>query len=153
LIKRPRRFRDIVDQPPAGAKPPFHCGAPIAHSAAMNDASEPARHQLAIVRPRDAASLILLRGEGRDLEVLAGRRPVHVKFMPGVYVFPGGAVAPEDPRPWPGEKPGTHLPPRLVRCARAALRETWEEVGVVVGRPARADCAAAPGLGPVERAY
>ena len=59
----------------------------------MNDIAEPRRHSAAakppIVRPRDAASLILLRGHGRDLELLAGRRPLHMKFMPGVYVFPG----------------------------------------------------------------
>ena len=86
------------------------------------------------MRPRDAASLILLRGEGHDLELLAGRRPGHVKFMPGVWVFPGGAIDPEDRRKWRVEAGGEHLPPRLLRCARAALRETWEEVGVLVGR-------------------
>src|SRR5260221_5978973 len=100
----------------------------------MNDISEAIRAKPTIVRPRDAASLILLRGKGRDLELLAGRRPGHVRFMPGVYVFPGGAIDPEDGRIWPVEAGGAHLPPRLVRCARAALRETWEEVGVLVGR-------------------
>lgn len=121
----------------------------------MNDVSEAIRAKPAIVRPRDAASLILLRGEGRDLELLAGRRPGHVRFMPGVWVFPGGAIDPEDKKPWRVETGGEHLPPRLVRCARAALRETWEEVGVLVGRRA-ADPAAPsgmPGLTPIEAAY
>jgi 8-oxo-dGTP pyrophosphatase MutT (NUDIX family) len=85
-----------------------------------------------VVRPRDAASLILLRGSGRELELLAGRRPLSVRFMPGVYVFPGDA---EDNRAWPAETGSASLPPRLQRCARAALRETWEEVGVMLGRP------------------
>jgi 8-oxo-dGTP pyrophosphatase MutT (NUDIX family) len=102
----------------------------------MNDVTEAVRGKPAIVRPRDAASLILLRGEGDDLELLAGRRPGHVKFMPGVWVFPGGVIEPEDGKPWRVETGGEHLPPRLARCARAALRETWEEVGVLVGRPA-----------------
>jgi 8-oxo-dGTP pyrophosphatase MutT (NUDIX family) len=102
----------------------------------MNDVSEPVRGKQTIVRPRDAATLILLRGAGRDMEVLAGRRPGHVKFMPGVYVFPGGAIDREDNKPWPVETGGDKLSPRLLRCARAALRETWEEVGVLVGRPA-----------------
>jgi 8-oxo-dGTP pyrophosphatase MutT (NUDIX family) len=75
-----------------------------------------------------------LRGEGRDLEVLAGRRPLNVRFMPGVYVFPGGAVDAEDGRPWQTEIDIDSLPPRLLRCARAALRETWEEAGVFFGR-------------------
>ncbi len=71
----------------------------------MNDVTEAVRAKPAIVRPRDAASLILLRGEGRDLELLAGRRPGHVRFMPGVYVFPGrrsacwsaGVIRPQRP--------------------------------------------------------
>ncbi len=100
----------------------------------MNDVTEMVAAKPAIVRPRDAASLILMRGHGRDLELLAGRRPGHVKFMPGVWVFPGGAIDPEDRRPWHGETGGEHLPRRLVHSARAALRETWEEVGVLVGR-------------------
>src|ERR1044071_5086680 len=119
----------------------------------MNDVTEPIRGKQTIVRPRDAASLILLRGEGGDIEVLAGRRPGHVRFMPGVYVFPGGADR-EDNKPWPVETGGTHLPPRLLRSARAALPETWEEVGVLVGRRAEPDTLSdATGLGGVEAAY
>src|SRR5262244_3907664 len=102
----------------------------------MNDVAEtPTKGRKPIARPRDAASLILLRGEGKDLEVLAGRRPLHVRFMPGVHVFPGGAIDPPDQRKWSIEAGTEALSPRLVRCARAALRETWEEVGVLVGRP------------------
>src|SRR5918997_1877611 len=100
----------------------------------MNDVTEAVRAKPTIVRPRDAASLILLRGKGRDLELLAGRRPKTVKFMPGVWVFPGGAIDPEDRKKWRVETGGAHLPPVLARSARAALRETWEEVGVLVGR-------------------
>src|SRR5260370_1982850 len=87
-----------------------------------------------IVRPRDAASLILLRGAGRALELLAGRRPGDVKFMPGVYVFPGGAIDREDNRPWRGETGGEPPPPRPVRSAPAPPRATPEE-GAPLGRP------------------
>src|SRR5580704_7094687 len=100
----------------------------------MNDVLDPVNTKPTPVRARDAASLILLRGEGRDLELLVGRRPLSVRFMPGVYVFPGGAVDPEDGRPWQSEIDIDALPPRLLRCARAALRETWEEAGVFFGR-------------------
>lgn len=99
----------------------------------MNDVLDPITTEPNPVRARDAASLILLRGEGRDLQLLAGRRPLTVRFMPGVYVFPGGAVDPEDSRPWPSEVDIDSLPPRLLRSARAALRETWEEAGVFFG--------------------
>jgi 8-oxo-dGTP pyrophosphatase MutT (NUDIX family) len=120
----------------------------------MNDVSGAVRTKQTIVRPRDAASLILLRGEGRGIEVLAGRRPGHVRFMPGVYVFPGGAIDREDNQPWHVETGGEHMPPRLLRCARAALRETWEEVGVLVGRRAEHNVQPpASGLSGVEAAY
>jgi 8-oxo-dGTP pyrophosphatase MutT (NUDIX family) len=122
----------------------------------MNDISEAVRARLAIVRPRDAASLVLLRGRGRDLELLAGRRPGHVKFMPGVWVFPGGAIDQDDTKPWRVESGADAMPPRLARSARAALRETWEEVGVLVGR--RAESVPPPPeevrrLTPIEAAY
>lgn len=100
----------------------------------MNDVIDPITTKPGIVRARDAASLILLRGEGRDLELLVGRRPMTVRFMPGVYVFPGGAVDAEDARPWQSEIDIDPFPPGLMRCARAALRETWEESGVFFGR-------------------
>lgn len=121
----------------------------------MNDVYEAVRVRPAIVRPRDAASLIVLRGEGRDLELLAGRRPGHVKFMPGVWVFPGGAIDPADRRPWHVESGAGKLPARLARCARAALRETWEETGVLIGGhdPASSPDAPRHGLPPIEAAY
>lgn len=118
----------------------------------MDDIVAAVRTKWRGVRPRDAASLILLRGAGSDVEVLAGRRPLSVKFMPGVWVFPGGAIDRGDNRPWRGERDAETLSPRLLRSARAALRETWEEVGVLVGSR---EVAAAPGPGKtaIEQAY
>ncbi len=50
--------------------------------------------------PRPAASIVLLRRGGkhseRALEVLLLKRSEEARFMPGVWVFPGGAVDPED---------------------------------------------------------
>ena len=119
----------------------------------MNDACEPpVRRRPAVVRPRDAASLILLRGEGRTLEVLAGRRPLDVKFMPGVYVFPGGAIDPPDRIAWSIESRTEALGAKLARSARAALRETWEEAGILVGRAGGAP-PHEPAVRPIEQAY
>jgi 8-oxo-dGTP pyrophosphatase MutT (NUDIX family) len=51
-------------------------------------------------KPRPAASLILLRRGGshsdRGLEVLMVRRSTEARFMPGVWVFPGGVVEAEE---------------------------------------------------------
>ena len=105
-----------------------------------------------VVRPRDAASLILLRGEGKALEVLAGRRPLHVKFMPGVYVFPGGAIDPPDRIAWSVEAGTEALGSKLACSARAALRETWEEAGVLIGRSGRLPPVLSA-RAPVEHAY
>ncbi len=65
--------------------------------------------------PRPAASLVLLRGAGAAPEVLMGRRPLTMRFMPGRYVFPGGAREAGDPS-----------------LAFTALRETREETGLEV---------------------
>lgn len=120
----------------------------------MNDASEaPLERRNGVARPRDAASLILLRGGGRDLEVLAGRRPLNQRFMPGVYVFPGGQIDAEDRSAWSVEMASDALAPRLLRSARAALRESWEEAGVLLGRPTPASARGAADLRPIERAY
>ena len=123
----------------------------------MNDAafSETAANKAraAVVRPRDAASLILLRGSGDDLQVLVGRRSLAARFMPGVYVFPGGAIDPPDRVAWSVESGAETLPPRLACAARAAIRETWEEVGVLVGKPADAPPPHGPATTPVEAAF
>ncbi len=116
------------------------------------DCRPPTRERNPVVRPRDAASVILLRGEGDGLEVLAGRRPRDAKFMPGVYVFPGGAIDPPDRLAWSVEAGTDMLGARLARSARAALRETWEEAGVLIGRTA-APSSTAPAASPIERAY
>jgi 8-oxo-dGTP pyrophosphatase MutT (NUDIX family) len=87
------------------------------------------------VRPRDAASLILLRQGAGGIEALLGRRGAGARFMPGRYVFPGGGIRREDARPFPGETPAPAGTAALLGLARAALRETFEETGYLLGRP------------------
>ena len=103
--------------------------------------------------PRDAASLILLRGEGKDLEVLAGRRPLHVRFMPGVHVFPGGAIDPPDRLAWSLEL-GDRNAGAQARALRpgGAARDLGRSRGV--GRPPGwIAFAGARDVGLIERAY
>jgi len=95
-------------------------------------------------RPKDAATLILTRGE-RKLEVLMGRRaPGHV-FMASKWVFPGGRIDPSDFRaastgdlnPDTARRLGMEMPAARARAlALTAVRETFEETGLVLGRPA-----------------
>ena len=49
-------------------------------------------------RPKDAATLILVRPAGTTSEVLMGKRSGRRSFMPDKYVFPGGRVDPGDGR-------------------------------------------------------
>jgi 8-oxo-dGTP pyrophosphatase MutT (NUDIX family) len=76
--------------------------------------------------PRPAATVILLRGGGkhrdRRLEVLLARRTDAASFMPGVWVFPGGAL---DPDELDGRDPDE-------AHRTAATRELAEEVGVEI---------------------
>jgi 8-oxo-dGTP pyrophosphatase MutT (NUDIX family) len=72
---------------------------------------------ITLASPQDAATVILLRDAGDDLEVLLLRRPHAQKFMGGAWVFPGGKV---DPKDGAGE-------PAL---RQAAVRELAEEAGV-----------------------
>jgi 8-oxo-dGTP pyrophosphatase MutT (NUDIX family) len=72
--------------------------------------------------PRQAATVILLRGRTDALEVLLVRRTPEAKFMGGVWVFPGGAVDADD---GDGED--------AVRAA--AMRELREEAAITLAGP------------------
>lgn len=74
------------------------------------------------VRPRQAASVILLRGGGEKLEVLLVRRTPQARFMGGVWVFPGGAVDEVE-----GSGDEAHR--------AAAVRELHEEASIEIADP------------------
>jgi hypothetical protein len=50
------------------------------------------------VVPRDAATLVLCRRDQGEPQILVGKRAGGLKFMPNLYVFPGGRVDPADAR-------------------------------------------------------
>ena len=66
-----------------------------------------------------------------------GCRGRGARFMPGSYVFPGGRLQRCDFRAWPGEAvgPDEDAKTTLRALARAAIRETFEETGLLIGRP------------------
>jgi 8-oxo-dGTP pyrophosphatase MutT (NUDIX family) len=99
------------------------------------------------VRPKDAATLMLVDRSGSVPKVLLGRRHARHKFMPGRYVFPGGRVDPADLRmavarpldPQAQAQLMKRLPRasavRVQALALAAIRETFEETGLLLGVP------------------
>lgn len=98
-------------------------------------------------RPRDAATLLVLDGAGGgSLRVLMGKRHMKHKFMPGAWVFPGGRVDAGDSRVGLADDYETSVLERLMvdmkgpktatrarALAVAAIRETYEEAGLLIG--------------------
>ena len=102
-------------------------------------------------RPKDAATLILVRRDGRAPRLLMGRRHARHAFMPAKWVFPGGSLDRADRRATVATElrpevaalvARTASPARGPSLARtlavAAVRETWEEAGLLLGRLAGA---------------
>jgi 8-oxo-dGTP pyrophosphatase MutT (NUDIX family) len=106
----------------------------------MPASPSPARHA---ARPRDAATLILLSTVRGKPVVLMGQRHSGHRFMPDQYVFPGGRVDRADhfaPAATPldarvaGLLERAATPSRARALAMAAVRETFEETGLILGR-------------------
>jgi 8-oxo-dGTP pyrophosphatase MutT (NUDIX family) len=103
------------------------------------------------VRPKLAATLILLDRAGPVPKVLMGKRHAGHKFMAGKFVFPGGRIEAADRKiqalePLPAlvdeklaKRRGKPSKSRGRALALAAIRETFEETGLVLGRPGKLD--------------
>jgi 8-oxo-dGTP pyrophosphatase MutT (NUDIX family) len=102
----------------------------------------------AAVTPRAAATTLIVRDADAGLEVLMVRRSLQASFMPGAYVFPGGAVDAADGSPdhqavcdEPAEQlhrrigAVTQVGEQALAYAVAALRECFEECGLWLGAP------------------
>jgi 8-oxo-dGTP pyrophosphatase MutT (NUDIX family) len=108
------------------------------------------------VTPKDAATLILLDRSGKIPKVLLGKRHHGHVFLPGKFVFPGGRVDPADRQMSIGApldpRAEAHLMRQVKRPSAAkartlaltAIRETFEETGLMIG-VRRDDAPAAPG--------
>ena len=106
----------------------------------------------ATIKPRDAATLILVRFDGPTPRILMGQRHEGHAFMPNKYVFPGGrcetadgllpvanegeAVTLEKLKLRMGARPSHRRARGLIV---AAMRETFEETGLLAGRATASD--------------
>jgi 8-oxo-dGTP pyrophosphatase MutT (NUDIX family) len=102
--------------------------------------------------PRHSATVILLREERGNIEVLLTRRHEQMSFMGGLWVFPGGTLCPADtsgaalalisePEKMGCDRfvdlQGQPLPqPLCLGIAMAACRETFEETGILLATTA-----------------
>jgi len=94
------------------------------------------------VRPKDAATVVIYRNSGARTEILMGERSARHSFMPNTYVFPGGRVDTGDSRIIPATDlredvlarlcRGGCTPARARALAIAAIRETFEETGLLI---------------------
>lgn len=86
--------------------------------------------------PRPAATVLLLRDGDAGLEVLMTRRSTTASFAPGAYVFPGGGIDAADAQAHDlAARRPTQSDGRLTQ-AIAAIRESFEELGVLLARHA-----------------
>lgn len=117
------------------------------HSEAALDAeAENRTGEFPLLRPKDAATLILIDRSGSEPKLLMGKRHQAHAFMPDTYVFPGGRRDRDDGRV-PIADPLHPLVEAKLQCKMAkpasayraqalaitAIRETQEEVGIFIG--------------------
>jgi 8-oxo-dGTP pyrophosphatase MutT (NUDIX family) len=101
--------------------------------------------------PRPAATVMLLRPDAAGFAVYMLRRSARSRFVPDAYVFPGGAVDEADRRLAASHGVRGSAGPSSPELAVAALREMFEEAGILLavardGTPAPLDAAALAGL-------
>ena len=107
-------------------------------------------------RPRDAATLILLDRSGSQPTVLMGRRSRKHAFMPGRLVFPGGRTDRDDGRVTTGDELHPDVAAKLQggrsraltgtrtrAIMLSAVRETYEEAGLLIGNAGDYSCKSA----------
>ncbi len=98
------------------------------------------------LRPRDAATLIMLDKSRGEPLILLGKRHEKHAFMPGKFVFPGGRTDPHDGRVASADDLNPEVLRKLVAeagsrasairakaIAMSAVRETYEEAGLLIG--------------------
>ena len=100
---------------------------------------------------RPAATVLLLRDSDAGIEVLMTRRSMTASFAPGAYVFPGGGVDALDARSHAqASRRATQSDLHLTQ-AIAAIRESYEELGVLLAKHADGSAATAQDIAAIDR--
>ena len=98
-----------------------------------------------------AATVLLLRDGAQGLEVLMTRRSMKASFAPGAYVFPGGGIDAADAAAHPhAQRRATQSDLHLTQ-AIAAIRESFEELGLLLARHADGRWATAQDIAALDR--
>ncbi|MBA4112314.1 MAG: MBL fold metallo-hydrolase [Verminephrobacter sp.] len=99
----------------------------------------------------NAATVLLLRDGAQGLEVLMTRRSTTASFAPGAYVFPGGGIDALDAQSHAtAARRATQSDEQLTE-AIAAIRESFEELGVLLARHADGRWAGADDIAALDR--
>ncbi|MGY8903738.1 MAG: MBL fold metallo-hydrolase [Burkholderiales bacterium] len=104
------------------------------------------------VAPRPAATVLLLRDTPYGVEVLMTRRSLSASFAPGAYVFPGGVVDSADAQVHPQARLRPGQTPQQATNAVAAIRESFEELGLLLAYRADGSWADASDIARLDRA-
>ncbi len=104
------------------------------------NAQLPTTDKMKPVRPRDAASLVLIDNESAEPRILMGKRHAKMKFIPDAFVFPGGKLDPHDHVAEAATPLNADQSLSLTGAgnaktkalAMAAVRETYEETGYLL---------------------
>jgi 8-oxo-dGTP pyrophosphatase MutT (NUDIX family) len=121
----------------------------VAH--AREFTQECAQRRRTPAEPRDAATVVLMRPGESGPELYLLRRQTSMAFAGGMCVFPGGGVDPRDfdsavawsgpePSVWAGQLRTSEEMARALVCA--AVRETFEESGVLLAGPSAVEVVA-----------
>ncbi|MFT3812622.1 MAG: MBL fold metallo-hydrolase [Acidovorax sp.] len=103
------------------------------------------------VAARDAATVLLLRDTPQGFEVLMTRRSAKASFVPGAYVFPGGGVDALDAASHHAADRRPTQSDAQLTDAIAAIRESFEELGVLLARHADGRMADAADIAALDR--
>ncbi len=129
-----------------------------AHNVCMPRTSQQLHTHREPVKTRPAATVLLMRDAPTDngetvLEVLMTRRSPHASFLPGAYVFPGGGIDALDAAP-ESHALTDHRPTQnaqRITEAVAGIRESFEELGILLARHADGRFADAADIAAIDR--